>query len=77
MIESMMFVPLIGAAVTASKHCKTEYEAGQVAIAGPALGAAGALCTSALGYTLDSPLVFAVADFAFMVRFRIDWTHIC
>lgn len=64
----VIFVPFMGAAIAAKKHPKNAYDDALVALAGPALGSAGAGVVWGVGMMTDSQLCLALADFGFMVN---------
>ncbi|KAL9189001.1 hypothetical protein ACHAXT_011491 [Thalassiosira profunda] len=64
----MVFVPFMGAAVAMRKRPKDAYEEALVAFGGPVLGSAGALGVAAAAHSMNSPLLFALADFGFMIN---------
>lgn len=64
----MVFIPFMGAAVAMKKRPKDAYEEALVAFGGPVLGGIGALGFSGAAHVVDSPLLFALADFGFMIN---------
>ncbi|KAL7531240.1 hypothetical protein ACHAWF_003683 [Thalassiosira exigua] len=64
----MVFVPFMGAAVAMKERPKDAYEEALVAFGGPVLGSAGALGCAAAAHGTDSALLFALADFGFMIN---------
>ena len=64
----MVFVPFMGAAVAMKKRPKDAYEEALVAFGGPVLGSIGALGFAGAAQLMDSPLLFALADFGFMIN---------
>jgi Zn-dependent protease len=64
----MVFIPFMGAAVAMKKRPKDAYEEALVAFGGPVLGGLGALGFSGAAHVVDSPLLFALADFGFMIN---------
>lgn len=64
----MVFVPFMGAAVAMRKRPKDAYEEALVAFGGPVLGSVGALGFAGAAHVMDSPLLFALADFGFMIN---------
>lgn len=64
----MVFIPFMGAAVAMKKHPKDAYQDALVAFGGPVLGSVGALGFAGAAHAMDSPLLFALADFGFMVN---------
>ncbi len=64
----MVFVPFMGAAVAMKQRPKDAYEEALVAFGGPILGSVGALGFAGAAHAMDSPLLFALADFGFMIN---------
>ena len=64
----MVFIPFMGAAVAMRKRPKDAYEEALVAFGGPVLGSAGALGFAGAAHAMDSHLMFALADFGFMIN---------
>ncbi len=64
----MVFVPFMGAAVAMRKRPKDAYEEALVAFGGPVLGSVGALGFAGAAHVMDSPLLFALAYFGFMIN---------
>lgn len=64
----MVFIPFMGAAVAMRKRPKDAYEEALVAFGGPVLGSVGALGFAGAAHVMDSPLLFALADFGFMIN---------
>jgi len=64
----MVFIPFMGAAVAMRKRPKDAYEEALVAFAGPVLGSVGALGFAGAAHVMDSSLMFALADFGFMIN---------
>jgi len=64
----MVFIPFMGAAVAMRKRPKDAYEEALVAFGGPVLGSVGALGFAGAAHAMDSPLLFALADFGFMIN---------
>ena len=58
----------MGAAVAMRKMPKDAYQEAQVAFGGPVLGSLGALGVSGAAHVMDSSLLFALADFGFMIN---------
>ena len=58
----------MGAAVAMRKMPKDAYQEAQVAFGGPVLGSLGALAVSGAAHVMDSSLLFALADFGFMIN---------
>lgn len=64
----MVFIPFMGAAVAMRKRPKDAYEEALVAFGGPVLGSVGALGFAGVAHMQGSPLMFALADFGFMIN---------
>ena len=64
----MVFVPFMGAAVAMKQRPKDAYEEALVAFGGPILGSVGALGFAGAAHATGSPLLFALADFGFMIN---------
>jgi len=64
----MVFIPFMGAAVAMRKRPKDAYEEALVAFGGPVLGSIGALGFAGAAHLQQSPLLFALADFGFMIN---------
>ena len=64
----MVFIPFMGAAVAMRKRPKDAYEEALVAFGGPVLGSIGALGFAGAAHLQSSPLLFALADFGFMIN---------
>ncbi|KAL7505291.1 hypothetical protein ACHAXN_002775 [Cyclotella atomus] len=64
----MVFIPFMGAAVAMRKRPKDAYEEALVAFGGPVLGSVGALGFAGAAHAMDSHLLFALADFGFMIN---------
>ena len=64
----MVFIPFMGAAVAMKKRPRDAYQEALVAFGGPVLGSLGALGFAGAGHLTDSHLLFALADFGFMIN---------
>ena len=64
----MVFVPFIGAAVSMEQPAKDAWEEGIIALGGPILGTAGAVALQIGAEASSSQLMFALADFGYMVN---------
>lgn len=64
----MVFIPFMGAAVAMRERPKDAYEEALVAFGGPVLGSVGALGFAGAAHAMDSHLLFALADFGFMIN---------
>lgn len=72
--DPMVFVPFFGAAVSMRRRPRDAYEEALIALGGPVLGTAGAIATAGAAHLLvadggnHQQLLFAVADFGFMIN---------
>jgi hypothetical protein len=64
----MVFIPFMGAAIAMEKPAKNAYEDALIAFGGPVLGTAGAMITSYAAVSMDSQLLYALADFGYMIN---------
>jgi Zn-dependent protease len=64
----MLFVPFVGAMVAMNRRPRDAWEDALVAFGGPVLGSAGAAVVAVGAYATDSQLLFALADFGFMIN---------
>ena len=64
----MVFVPFMGAAIAMEEEAKDAYDEAMIAFGGPVLGSIGALGTLVAAEATGSQLLFALADFGFMVN---------
>ena len=64
----MVFVPFMGAVIAMKEAPKNVHQEAVIAIAGPALGSAGAAALAVGGALTQSQLLFALADFGFMIN---------
>ena len=64
----MVFIPFMGAAVAMRKRPKDAYEEALVAFGGPVLGSVGAWGFAGTAHAADSHLMFALANFGFMIN---------
>ena len=64
----MVFVPFMGAAIAMKKQPRNAWEDALVAFGGPVLGSVGAGAVAVAGHMTESQLMFALADFGFMVN---------
>jgi Zn-dependent protease len=64
----MVFIPFIGASVAMNRNPQNAWEDALVAFGGPVLGSLGALGCSLGGYVTDSQLLYALADFGYMIN---------
>ena len=64
----MVFVPFLGAGVATKKPVPNAYQDAIIALAGPALGSAGAGLVWGTGMLTGSQLCLALGDFGFMIN---------
>ena len=64
----MVFVPFLGATVAMKRTPMNAYQEAMVALGGPVLGTAGALGFAGAAQFTDSQLLYALADFGFMIN---------
>lgn len=64
----MVFMPFVGAVVAMNRRPRDAWEDALVALGGPALGSAGAGLVAIAAHSTNSQLLFALADFGFMVN---------
>jgi len=64
----MVFIPFVGASVAMERNPLDAYEEALVALGGPALGSLGALAVAGVAHMNGSQLLFALADFGFMIN---------
>ena len=64
----MVFVPFMGAVISMKELPKNSYEEAIIAFGGPVLGSAAALTVGAAGMATDSQLLYALADWGFMIN---------
>lgn len=64
----MVFVPFVGATIAMKRMPEDAWEDALVAFGGPALGSVGALACSMGAYAMDSQLLYALADFGYMIN---------
>ena len=63
------FIPFFGASVSMKGEPRNAYEGAIIAFGGPALGSAAALSLAAAGAATDNQLLYALADWGFIVNF--------
>lgn len=66
--KPMVFMPFVGASVAMSKQPKDAYTEAIIALAGPVAGSMGAVAVAGAAQITDSQLLFALADFGFMIN---------
>ena len=64
----MVFIPFVGATVAMNKMPRDAWEDAMVALGGPVLGSAGAAVVAVGAQVTQSQLLFALADFGFMIN---------
>jgi len=64
----MVFVPFVGATVAMNKLPRDAYEDAMVALGGPVLGSLGAVAVCVTAQVTQSQLLFALADFGFLIN---------
>jgi Zn-dependent protease len=64
----MVFVPFMGAVIVTKEQPRNAHEDAMVAIAGPLLGTVAAAGVASAGAATDSQLLYALADFGFMIN---------
>ena len=64
----MVFIPFMGAVIATKDHPRNAWQDAMIAFGGPALGSAGALGVATAAAMTDSQLLYALADFGYMVN---------
>lgn len=64
----MVFIPFMGAVIVTKDKPRSCYEEALIAIGGPAMGTVAAMGCGVGGTMMDSQLLFALADFGFMIN---------
>ena len=64
----MVFMPFMGASIAMNRRPRDAWEDALVAFGGPVLGSLGAGAVAIGGHMTESQLLFALADFGFMVN---------
>ena len=64
----MLFIPFVGATIAMKRRPEDAWEDALVAFGGPVLGSVGALGCSLGGSAMDSQLLYALADFGYMIN---------
>lgn len=64
----MVFVPFMGAVIAMKEYPANSYQEAVIAFGGPLLGTAGALAVGMMGQVNDSQLLYALADFGYMIN---------
>ena len=64
----MVFVPFMGAVISMKERPKNSFEEAIIAFGGPVLGSAAALVVAGAGYTTDTQILYALADWGLMIN---------
>jgi Zn-dependent protease len=64
----MVFVPFMGAVIAMKSVLRDAWQDAIISIGGPVVGSAGAVCIGLAAQVTQSQLLFALADFGFMVN---------
>eukprot|EP00596_Hydrurales_sp_CCMP1899_P008739 CAMPEP_0119034218 /NCGR_PEP_ID=MMETSP1177-20130426/1231_1 /TAXON_ID=2985 /ORGANISM="Ochromonas sp, Strain CCMP1899" /LENGTH=350 /DNA_ID=CAMNT_0006991507 /DNA_START=222 /DNA_END=1274 /DNA_ORIENTATION=- len=64
----MVFIPFMGAVIAMKERPKNSYEEAIIAFGGPVVGSIAALGVSTGGVITDSQLLYALADWGFMIN---------
>lgn len=64
----MVFVPFVGATVMMKRAPKDAYQEAMIAFGGPVMGSLGAAGVAFAGSATDSQLMYALADFGYMIN---------
>ena len=64
----MIFVPFVGASVAMNRAPTDAYQEAMIALGGPVLGSLGAFACAGAAQVTQSQLLFALADFGFMIN---------
>jgi len=64
----MVFMPFMGAMIQMNRRPRDAWEDALVAFGGPAMGSLGAIGVAGMAHMTDSQLLFALADFGFMIN---------
>jgi Zn-dependent protease len=64
----MVFMPFMGAMISMNRRPRDAWEDALVAFGGPVLGSVGAGAVAVAGHMTESQLLFALADFGFMIN---------
>lgn len=64
----MVFIPFVGAVVVSREHPRDAWDDAMIALGGPVLGSLGAGAVAIAAQMTNSQLLFALADFGFMVN---------
>ena len=64
----MVFLPFMGAVIATKEAPRDAWQDAMIGIAGPALGTAGAFGVAVGAHVTESQLLYALADFGFMIN---------
>lgn len=64
----MVFIPFMGAVITTKDQPRDAWQDAMIAFGGPALGSAGAMGVAVGASMTDSQLLYALADFGYMIN---------
>jgi len=64
----MVFIPFMGAVIVTKERPRNSYEDAMVAFGGPVAGSLAAAAVGATGAMMDSQMLYALADFGFMIN---------
>lgn len=64
----MVFVPFVGAVVSMKEMPRDAHQEAMIAFGGPVMGTLGAISISTAAHAMDSQLLFALADFGYMIN---------
>lgn len=64
----MVFLPFMGAVIATKSHPRDAWQDAAIGIAGPVTGTAGAMAVAIGAQVTDSQLLYALADFGYMIN---------
>ena len=64
----MVFLPFMGAVIATKEQPRDAWQDAMIAFGGPAMGTAGAMAVAAGAQVTDSQLLYALADFGYMIN---------
>lgn len=64
----MVFLPFMGAVIATKEQPRDAWQDAMIAFGGPALGTAGAMAVGGAAQMTDSQLLYALADFGYMIN---------
>ncbi|MCU6796322.1 site-2 protease family protein [Paenibacillus sp. WQ 127069] len=67
-VSAPMFIPFLGAMISMKRHPRDAVTEAYVGIGGPVLGTVGALVVFGLGYYLNSPFLYSLAQAGFLIN---------